>query len=94
MAFQQQRQPYPNTRFVEEEGTVDDRELGNPFARDIPRGRGRRPADTGSQWWEAGLKIDIPEFQGGLQAKKFQNWILLWRRYLINKQVPLIATHF
>ena len=64
---QKQRQPHPNPCFVEEEEeVVNDEEVGNPFARDLPRGT--QPVETGSRWWEVGLKIDIPEFKGGSQA--------------------------
>ncbi|GFY97122.1 hypothetical protein Acr_11g0014280 [Actinidia rufa] len=48
----QQRQPHPNPVFVEEEEAADDEEVGSPFARDLPQGRGRRPIEIGSRRWE------------------------------------------
>ncbi|XP_057504808.1 uncharacterized protein LOC130788284 [Actinidia eriantha] len=96
---QQQRQPHPNPRFVEEEeDVVNDEEVGNPFARDLPRGR--RPVQTVSRWWEVGLKIDIPEFKGGSQAEEFLGWLFAVEKVLDFKDVPedkrvaLVATWF
>ncbi|XP_058184843.1 uncharacterized protein LOC131302299 [Rhododendron vialii] len=98
VAFQQ---PPLNTHFTEEEeerSAAEDEE--NPFARDLARRRDRRPTDTGSHRWEAGLKIDLPEFHGTLQPEEFLDWlfsieeILEFKEVPENKRVPLVATRF
>ncbi|KAF7144658.1 hypothetical protein RHSIM_Rhsim04G0098200 [Rhododendron simsii] len=50
--------------------------------------------------WEAGLKIDVPEFQGGLTPEEFLDWVTAIEEILEFKQVPddrrvsLVATRF
>ncbi|KAI8547347.1 hypothetical protein RHMOL_Rhmol07G0188400 [Rhododendron molle] len=102
VAFQQQQRQQPrNAHFTEEEEEAsagEDEE--NPFARDLARRGNRRPVDTGSHRWEAGLKIDLPEFHGTLQPEEFLDWlfsieeILEFKEVPDNKRVPLVATRF
>ena len=61
---------------------------------------GGREAEAFSNRWEAGLKIDIPEFHGGLKAEDFLDWLFVVEEVLEfkevpeNKRVPLVATRF
>ncbi|XP_034892461.1 uncharacterized protein [Populus alba] len=71
----------PNPRDVEEEPEEDE----NPFAHQPVQ---RRPAHDESRRWETGLKVDIPEFHGGLQADEYLDWINTVDEVLEFKQVP------
>ena len=71
----------PNPQDVEEEFENDE----NPFA---PQPSQRRPSNDESRCWEIGLKIDIPEFHGGLQADEYLDWINTVDEVLEFKQVP------
>ncbi|KAB5511963.1 hypothetical protein DKX38_028991 [Salix brachista] len=71
----------PNPQDVEEESEEDE----NPFA---PQPAQRRPANDESRRWETGLKVDIPEFHGGLQADEYLDWINAVDEVLDFKQVP------
>ena len=61
---------------------------------------GGREAEAFSNRWEAGLKIDIPEFHGGLKAEDFLDWlfaveeVLEFKEVPENKRVSLVATRF
>ena len=50
--------------------------------------------------WEVGLKIDIPEFHGGLATEDFLDWvnimedIMEFKKVPEGKRVPLVATKF
>ncbi|KAH7836443.1 hypothetical protein Vadar_001255 [Vaccinium darrowii] len=50
--------------------------------------------------WESGLRIDLPEFQGGLTPEEFLDWVAAMDEVLEFKQVPedkrvlLVATRF
>jgi hypothetical protein len=50
--------------------------------------------------WESGFKLDIPEFNGGLQPEEFLDWIAAVEEFLEFKGVPedrqvsLVATKF
>lgn len=52
------------------------------------------------QRWEAGFRLDIPEFTGSLNAEDFIDWLNMVEKILDFKQVPddigvpLVATHF
>jgi hypothetical protein len=71
----------PNPQDVEEESEGDE----NPFAHQPVQ---RRPAHDESRRWETGLKVDIPEFHGGLQADEYLDWINTVDEVLEFKQVP------
>jgi hypothetical protein len=60
----------------EEEEERDDDGYGsaNPFVEH--RTQGRQPlAQAQANRWESGLKLDIPEFSGGMQLKEFLDWV-------------------
>lgn len=77
----------------------------NPFAQvddepiDPPIHRRAGPPDNNRRW-EAGFKVDIPEFHGGLQPEEFLDWLIAAEEVLdfkevpADKRVPLIATRF
>ena len=71
----------PNPHDVEEESKGDE----NPFANQPVQ---RRPTHDESRRWETGLKVDIPEFHGGLQADEYLDWINTVDEVLEFKQVP------
>nr|TKS08043.1 hypothetical protein D5086_0000106930 [Populus alba] len=71
----------PNLQDVEEESEEDE----NPFAHQPVQ---RRPAHDESRRWETSLKVDIPEFHGGLQADEYLDWINTGDEVLEFKQVP------
>jgi hypothetical protein len=41
-----------------------------------------------ANWWESGFKLDIPEFNGGLQLEEFLDWIATVEEVLEFKGVP------
>ena len=59
----------------------------NPF---VEHGvRGRQPhVQTHTNRWEFGFKLDIPEFNGGLQPKEFLDWVAVVGKILDFKGVP------
>nr|TKR98630.1 hypothetical protein D5086_0000201480 [Populus alba] len=87
MAQHQDRNP----QNVEEESESDE----NSFAPQLAR---RRPANDELRRWEIGLKIDIPEFHGGLQTDEYLDWIntvdevLEFKQVLEDRRVALVAT--
>ncbi|CAM8883078.1 unnamed protein product [Rhodiola kirilowii] len=61
---------YLTHRLGELEAQREDAEVvaeHNPFAGEPNNQRGRR--------WELGFKVDIPDFDGGLKAEEFINWL-------------------
>jgi hypothetical protein len=66
------------------------------------RGRGREIMADNRDFrpWESGLRIDLPEFQGGLTPEEFLDWVAAMDEVLEFKQVPedkrvsLVATRF
>jgi hypothetical protein len=82
----------------EEDARVKD-ESGNPFAeRRVHRHQPLVQAQANR--WESGFKLDILEFNGGLQPKEFLDWIAAVEEVLDFKGVPadrrvsLVATKF
>jgi len=81
----------PNPQDVEEESEGDE----NPFATQPVQ---MRPAHDESRRWETGLKVDIPEFHGGLHADEYLDWIntidevLKFKQVLEDRRVALVAT--
>ncbi|KAB5511953.1 hypothetical protein DKX38_028981 [Salix brachista] len=81
----------PNPQDMEEESEEDE----NPFA---PQPAQRRPANDESRRWETCLKVDIPEFHGGLQADEYLDWInavdevLDFKQVHEDRRVALVAT--
>ncbi|GFS38358.1 hypothetical protein Acr_00g0057020 [Actinidia rufa] len=102
VALQVGRQPHHHPRnHASEEEEVFDGEPAIPFADYPPRVRRKWrvfPNNRNSRW-ETGLKIDIPEFYGGLSAKDFLDWvnvvdILEFKEVPEEKWVHLVATRF
>lgn len=56
--------------------------------------------NNGSNRWEAGFKIDIPEFSGSISPEEFIDWLSVVEEILEFKKVPddvrvsLVATRF
>lgn len=66
-----------------------------------PRRRPRRVAEIDNRRWEAGMRIDIPEFDGdSLYPEGFIDWLAIveevfeFKEVPENKRVVLIATSF
>ena len=91
-----------NNRPQEKDSISGDDFATNPFAEYPARVRDRGPMvqNYESRRWENGLKIDIPEFQGGLTAEEFLDWvaaveeILDFKEVPDSKRIPLVATRF
>ncbi|KAF7136352.1 hypothetical protein RHSIM_Rhsim08G0019400 [Rhododendron simsii] len=78
----------------------------NPFAAGgrtghyRPRGREIVAERHDSRRWEAGLKVELPEFHGGLTPEEFLDWIAAieetmdFKEVPENRRVPLVATRF
>ena len=96
------RNRQPNNRPQEEDSVSGDDFATNPFAEYLARVRDRGPMvqNYESRRWENGLKIDIPEFQGGLTTEEFLDWVATVEEILDFKEVPdskrvlLVATRF
>jgi hypothetical protein len=59
---------------------------GNPFAE--RRVHMHHPlVQTQANRWESGFKLDIPEFNGGLQLEEFLDWIAAVKEVLEFKGV-------
>lgn len=90
-----EQRSHSNSQHSEE----DDDEDVNPFAnRREQRRLPMRRQDHGR--WESGFKLDIPEFEGSLEAADFLDWIADVEETLDFKDVPqdkrvsLVATRF
>jgi hypothetical protein len=74
-------------------------ENGNPFAEHGVH-RHQPLVQAQANRWESSFKLDIPEFNGGLQPKEFLDWITAVEEVLDFKGVPedqrvsLVATKF
>jgi hypothetical protein len=101
---QQQNPPWQDDEFFP--AAMDSDDEGNPFAP-APRFRGRNPMrrdqiprEGENRRWDTGLKVDIPEFHGELQAEEFLDWInavemvFEFKKIPEEYQVPLVATRF
>ncbi|PKI38564.1 hypothetical protein CRG98_040997 [Punica granatum] len=86
MENQNRRNPNPNSNLDREE-TKKESEGENYFA-DIPRRQQREPIEGDMQRWEAGIRTDILEFQGGLQPEEFLDWLVTVEEILEFKGVP------
>ncbi|KAL9684326.1 hypothetical protein QQ045_021762 [Rhodiola kirilowii] len=74
---------YLTRRLGELEAHRDDVEVvaeDNPFAGEPNNQRDRR--------WELGFKVDIPDFDGGLKAEEFIDWLSQVEEVLDFKEVP------
>ena len=85
---------------LDREGSEGDVEDENPFANVArPDLRAARHVPD-SRRWEAGIKIEIPEFQGSLQPDELIDWInnveeiLEFKEVPADKRVPLVVTRF
>jgi DNA primase len=84
---------------LEEEDAHMENENGNPFA-ECGVHRHQPLVQAQANQWESGFKLDIPEFNGGLQPKEFFDWIAAVEEVLDFKRVPedrrvsLVATKF
>lgn len=74
----------------------DEKMINNPFAQ-LPVHANCRCVDNYS--WEAGFKVEFPEFAGGLEPEDFIDWfitmedILNFKYVPPDQRVPLVATH-
>ena len=81
------------------EAFVEDEDVGDDYDDEVPRQR-QRPnnAVDNNRRWESGMRTEIPEFHGSLQAEEFLDWlatveeILDFKGVPEDKRVPLIAT--
>lgn len=109
-----QREPQHQQVFHEEseEGEIVDNLFANPAQNQNREARQagsrRNQPDHGQamgqvlppQRWEAGFRLDIPEFTGSLNAGDFIDWLNMVEEILDFKQVPddmrvpLVATRF
>jgi hypothetical protein len=96
---QDKRRHIPSPHDSEEEDARVVDENGNPFAeRGVHRHQPLVQAQANQ--WESGFKLDIPEFNGGLQPKEFLDWIAAVEEVLDFKGVPedrrvsLVVTKF
>ena len=56
---------------------------------ELPRGGGRfRVVEEDRRQWEAGMRIEIPKFQGSLQPEDFLDWLATIEEILDFKNVP------
>jgi hypothetical protein len=93
------RRRIPSPHESEEEDARMEDENGNLFAeRGVHRHQPLVQAQANR--WESGFKLDIPEFNGGLQPEEFLDWIAAVEEFLEFKGVPedrqvsLVATKF
>jgi hypothetical protein len=96
---QDRRRHIPSPHDSEEEDARVENEYGNPFAeRGVHRHQPLVQAQANR--WESGFKLDIPEFNEGLQPEEFLDWIAAVEEVLDFKGVPedrrvsLVATKF
>jgi hypothetical protein len=96
---QDRRWHIPSLHDSEEEDARVEDENGNPFAeREVHRHQPLVQAQANR--WESAFKLDIPEFNGGLQPEEFLDWIAAIEEVLDFKGVPedrrvsLVATNF
>ncbi|CAA7017008.1 unnamed protein product [Microthlaspi erraticum] len=72
----------------------------NPFARRYHDDRSEHDQEKVDRRWEAGFKVDLPEYHGSLKADELLDWIVAVNETLEFKEVPeerrvaLVATKF
>ena len=72
--------------------------MGEDYEKEVPCRRQRPITDDSNRRWEMGMRTEITEFHGSLQAEEFLDWlatvkeILQFKRVPKNKRVPLVAT--
>ncbi|EEF33632.1 conserved hypothetical protein [Ricinus communis] len=77
---------------------VEDEDLGDEYDDEVPRQRQRPNAVDNNRCRESGMRTEIPEFHGSLQAEEFLDWlatveeILDFKGVQEDKCVPLVAT--
>ncbi|EEF27704.1 conserved hypothetical protein [Ricinus communis] len=80
------------------EQLVEDEDLGDEFYNEIPRQRQRPNAVDNNRRWESGMRTEILEFHGSLQAEELLDWLAMVEEILDfkwvpeDKRVPLVAT--
>ncbi|EEF36882.1 conserved hypothetical protein [Ricinus communis] len=80
------------------EQPIEDEDLGDEYDDEVPHQRQRPNAVDNNRHWESGMRTEIPEFHGSLQAEEFLDWlptveeILDFKGVREDKRVPLIAT--
>ena len=99
----QHRQRTPEPRDMNETGdwvVESDGEEEGDYYEDIPQIRRRRPTApvVDDRRWEAGMRIELPEFHGSLEAEEFIDWaatvddVLEFKVVPADRRVPLVAT--
>lgn len=85
------------------QGNDSENDEDNPFAGEFHRrrwGGAWRGIERDDRRWEAGLKLDIPEFHGGAKGEELLDWLVAVEELLEFEQVredqkvPLVATKF
>lgn len=75
----------------------DDTSINNPFAALGPPNEQR---DDDAHRWESSFELDLLEFNGGMEAEQFLDWLTVVEELLDFKEVPstrrvaLVATRF
>ena len=104
-ALTQQFQAFLENQKNQPQYDSGDEGLGGDDSREVPRPRCRPPVhfeenkrQDDKKVWELGMRIEVLEFQGGLQPKEFIDWLCTIEEVMEFKgvpeemKVPLIAT--
>jgi hypothetical protein len=96
---QDRRRHIPSPHDSKKEDARVENEYGNPFPKRGVR-RHQPLVQAQANQWESGFKLDIPEFNGGLQPEEFLDWIaaveevLDFKGVLEDRRVSLVTTKF
>ena len=77
----------PSPHESEEEDARMEDDNGNPFAEHGVH-KHQPLVQAQANWWEFSFKLDIQEFNGGLQPEEFLDWVVVVEEVLEFKGVP------